>query len=89
MGLGGFIGQAAPPGGPFASVSAGSSHTCGVKTDGAVECWGSNEDFDGNIVGQAAPPGGSFTSVSAGVFHTCGVETDGSVECWGANHDEE
>ena len=30
--------------GSFASVSAGVFHTCGVRTDGAVECWGSNED---------------------------------------------
>ena len=40
-------GQATPPDGEFASVSAGGSHpargnhTCGVKPDGAVVCWGS------------------------------------------------
>ncbi len=26
----------------FASVSAGWGHTCGVKTDGAIACWGFN-----------------------------------------------
>ena len=73
--------------GGFVSVSAGILHTCGVRTDGSVECWGSNEDGLGNFVGQASPPGGSFASVSAGGLHTCGVRTDGLVECWGSNRD--
>ena len=73
--------------GSFASVSAGVFHTCGVRTDGTVECWGSNEDGDGNVVGQATPPGGSFASVGAGALHTCEVRTDGTVECWGSNED--
>ena len=34
----------------FASVSAGENHTCGVKTDSTVACWGSNS------AGQATPP---------------------------------
>ena len=64
--------------GEFASVSAGGLHTCGVRTDGAAECWG--DDY----YGQATPPSGQFASVSAGLFHTCGVRTDGAAECWGA-----
>ena len=69
----------------FASVSAGGYHTCGVKSDSSVECWGFNEDGRGNVAGQATPPGGSFASVSAGGVHNCGVKADGSVECWGLN----
>ena len=61
----------------FASVSAGAHHTCGMHTDGSVECW----SHDGQ--GQATPPAGVFTAISAGGAHTCGVRTDGSVECWG------
>ena len=71
----------------FASVSPGFFHSCGVKTDGSVVCWGSNEDWEGNLSGQATPPGGSFASVSAGVWHSCGVKTNGSVVCWGSNRD--
>ena len=56
----------------FASVSAGGNHTCGVRTDGIVECWG----YDVN--GAATPPEGAFDSVSAGADHTCGVRTDGA-----------
>ena len=61
----------------YASVSAGEEHTCGVKTDGSVECWGWNQ------YGASNPPAGSFASVSAGHDHTCGLKTDGSIECRG------
>ena len=65
--------------GEFTSVSAGHSHTCGVKRDGTVACWG------WNLQGQTTPPAGEFASVSAGWVHTCGVRRDGSVVCWGRN----
>ena len=48
----------------MASISVGSDHACGVKTDGSLICWGSNEDEDGEFVGKASPPAGSFVSVS-------------------------
>jgi alpha-tubulin suppressor-like RCC1 family protein len=61
------------------SVSAGDYHSCGVKADGSVACWGNN------TFGQApATLAGPFISVSAGYYHSCGVKTDGSVDCWGA-----
>ncbi len=74
--------------GPFASVSSGTIHSCGVRTNGSVICWGSNEDWYGSFTGQATPPGGPFVSIDAGDFHTCGVRDDGSVECWGSNEGE-
>jgi hypothetical protein len=58
-------------------VSAGYHHTCGIKSDGSVECRG----LDSN--GQSTPPAGTFESVSAGWYYTCGITTSGSVECWG------
>ena len=67
----------------FASISAGSDHTCGVGADGYVGCWGS--DF----FGKASPPGGEFSFVAAGWTHTCGVRADGSVACWGGGDDAE
>ena len=61
------------------TVSAGGYHTCGVRTDGTLACWGLNGD------GQATPPAGTFSQVSAGLSHTCGVRTDGTLACWGDN----
>src|SRR6266566_2174709 len=59
--------------GTVAQVSAGHSHTCALRTDNTVVCWGSDN------FGQATPPAGAFTQVSAGGRHTCGVKTDGTV----------
>ena len=67
----------------FASINAGSNHTCGVGTDRYVGCWGSD------IFGKASPPDGQFTSVGAGWSHTCGVRADGTVACWGGGDDAE
>ncbi len=61
------------------TVSAGSSHTCGIKNDQTLACWGNNAS------GQATPPAGAFTQVSAGGNHTCGLMADGTLACWGSN----
>ena len=62
-------------------VSAGGFHTCGVKIDDTVDCWG----WDG--WDQLALPAGKFAQVSAGDRHTCGVRTDDTVDCWGRDTD--
>ena len=66
--------------GDSSRVSAGPSHTCGVRGSGEVSCWG-NDYF-----GQATPPGGRFVSVSAGERHTCGVlRATRRAACWGSD----
>ena len=65
-------------------VSAGGLHTCGVRIDGTVACWGSNDTLDGRTARQAIPPAGQFASISAGTDHNCGVRRDGTVACWGS-----
>ena len=62
----------------YESISSGSLHTCGVRVDGTVSCFGSNGR------GQSSPPDGEFLSVSGGGGHTCGVKTDGTAVCWGS-----
>lgn len=63
--------------GSFVSVSAGYAHSCGVRTDGTLTCWGDNE------FGQLDAPTGSFVSVSASGDHACAVRTERTVACWG------
>ena len=72
-------GSTGTPANAYPSISAGGAHTCWLRTDDSVECWGSNEH------GESNPPDGSFASISAGAHHTCGVMTDGSAACWGSN----
>ena len=59
-------GQSTPTSGEFASVSAGYSHTCGVRTDGSVECWGNVGGWQGHAADR------EFASVSAGESHSAG-----------------
>ena len=68
----------------FQAISSGPLHTCGLKTDGSVACWGSNK------LGQLDPPESqSFGSISTGNAHTCALEIDGTAVCWGAGTDDE
>jgi alpha-tubulin suppressor-like RCC1 family protein len=76
----------------WANVSAGGFHTCGVRKNGKLYCWG-NDDA-GQVGDGDADPGavtaplriGTFedwANVSAGGFHTCGVRKNGKLYCWG------
>ena len=65
----------------YSAVSAGDFHTCALRIDATVACWGSH---DGST--RRSPPVGKFTQVSAGHAHTCGLRADGTVACWGANY---
>jgi alpha-tubulin suppressor-like RCC1 family protein/uncharacterized protein YjdB len=77
----------------FRSVSTGSVRTCGVTTDGAAYCWGSNiqvqlgnETAPGGSTTPVLVPGGfSFRMVTAHKNHTCGVTATGAAYCWGRN----
>ncbi len=81
-----------PGGGTFSQVTSGGNHTCGLRTDGTIFCWGYDADgeVDGNpnlvspFYSSGSPPAaGSFTQITAGYNYTCGIKTDGSVLCWG------
>jgi hypothetical protein len=60
-------------------VSAGYTHSCGIRGSGLVECWGSN-DF-----GETSPPSGAFVDVAVSEKEalSCGIRADGSIACWG------
>ncbi|MCB0866020.1 MAG: putative Ig domain-containing protein [Solirubrobacterales bacterium] len=65
---------------PLVQHVTGLYHSCGIKTDGTLACWGNNS------VGQLDNiPSGEFTEISVGYYHTCGIRADGSLACWGNN----
>lgn len=75
---------------PVAKVTAGAHHTCGLRTDGTVVCWGFNSSGQlGTYEGAAVPGLTSVEQVAAGSGHTCARLTGGTVRCWGYNREGE
>ena len=63
----------------FTAIDAGYGHTCGLRADNTISCWGEN------YFGQSDAPDGEFLAVSAGRGHSCAVRADRTVVCWGNN----
>ena len=61
----------------YQAVDAGKNHTCGIKLDNTLECWGDNTQ------GQTNAPEGQFLSVSAGGVYSCGINFENQLACWG------
>lgn len=74
-------------------VTAGGYHTCAVKTNGVVQCWGYNgygQLGDGTTTTQVFPTNvnglnSSATNITASYNHTCAIISTGGVKCWGYN----
>ena len=78
----------------WAVVSAGDHHSAGVKTDGTLFMWGSNDEGQfgvgaGNTKGSLTPLSTAnvaskttWKTISCGNFHTIGIKTDGTM--WGS-----
>lgn len=74
-------------------VACGYQHTCAVKTDGSLWCWGFNaygQLGDNTIVNRSSPVqtvvgGNNWKLVSAGGSTTAAIKTDGSLWVWGRN----
>ena len=83
---------AAPPLG-WASVAAGTAHTCALTTAGAVKCWGKNsygqlgngsDDYTSNVPVDVTGLNTGVTFIAAGDTFTCAVAA-GAAKCWGIN----
>jgi alpha-tubulin suppressor-like RCC1 family protein len=71
-------------------ISVGASHTCALRMDGTVWCWGRNAEGQlgrGTSTVSEAPgpvPGlVGVAEIAAGFRFTCARIDDGTVQCWG------
>ena len=72
----------------WVQLEAGDHHTCAIRSDATLWCWGSNNDGAlglGYLETALAPKQvpGNWLAVGAGPIHTCAITTDGSMWCWG------
>ena len=75
------------------AIANGLTHTCALKSTGAVVCWGSNSSGAlrvGATTNRLAPtPVVGLTSgvsaIAAGSDHTCALMSTGGAVCWGSN----
>lgn len=74
------------------SVTTGGSHTCGIRDNNTLWCWGDNSSYNlgtGNTTQQLSPiqisAGNTWKMVTTGLSHTCGIRSDDSMLCWGSN----
>ncbi|MCB9761982.1 MAG: hypothetical protein H6739_19320 [Alphaproteobacteria bacterium] len=63
----------------YVQVAVGGAHSCAVRGDGALICWGDADHIPTEV------PEGAFVEVVAGRNHTCALTTAGSVQCWGVD----
>jgi alpha-tubulin suppressor-like RCC1 family protein len=81
----------------FVALSAGGSHGCGLTVDGAVWCWGRNEEGQlggGSSGGPEQSPVAVSTSeffvrIATGRNHTCGLNAKGEAFCWGSDQQDQ
>lgn len=79
--------------GAWNAVSAsGNASSCGLRSDGAIYCWGANyagQLGTGDVVARYSPTahaaGGVWKSVVIGGNHACGIKDDNTLWCWGNN----
>lgn len=76
------------------SVAAGTAHTCGITEDGALYCWGYNEQVQVADTGALEEPtpvrvgtASNWVEVTAGFFHTCARNDQDEVYCRGVDED--
>jgi alpha-tubulin suppressor-like RCC1 family protein len=80
----------------FEIIDLGTKHGCGLRADGTVQCWGSNNfgqlgnGFNGDKFASGSPVDVSnlentVIDIAAGGEHSCAVIANGEVKCWGEN----
>ncbi len=80
-----------------ARALAASNHTCAVRVDGGLSCFGPNEsgqlgtddvvthDMPTDVVDSVS----SWTHISVGAAHSCAIDSSGGLWCWGSNEHQQ
>ena len=66
----------------FTQISAGKTHACALRENGAIACWGEDPDRAGSL---NPPTNAAFTQISAGLHFACALRQDAAIACWGNN----
>ena len=73
-------------------VSAGGGHTCAIRNDNTVWCWGRNDygQLGNNTATDSTVPVqvvgvSNATAIGGGDLFACALEDSGAVWCWGRN----
>lgn len=74
-------------------LALGSSHSCAIRSDGTLRCWGSNINYgevgDGGSANRASPVAvaglPTAKAVASAYLHACAIDSAGATKCWGAN----
>ena len=79
-------------GSTFTKVSKGNQHTCAIRSDQKLYCWGFNSNGnvgDNTTTNRSLPvavdAASNYIDVSAGNGFTCGITSAGVLKCWGRN----
>lgn len=59
-------------------LAVGNTHTCAIKTNGSLACWGSPS--------MTVPVGTSYIRIDSGSNYSCAQKNDGKIECWGTGN---
>lgn len=76
------------------AVTTGDKHTCAIKADRTLMCWGSNATGllglnSSDISNRTNPTAVALSNLSAvavGITHSCALTSAGAVYCWGWNY---
>lgn len=71
-----------PATGQYLQISAAHNHTCAVRVDGVVNCWGRDELGEAPTTRSTAV---GYTKVYTSDDNSCALRADGVVECFGFN----
>lgn len=84
--------DAGPPPRVQRTLAAGLTHTCAVRADGTLACWGNDTSGQLGVDGMrrsrtpiVVPGQSDIVEIALGLLFTCALDASGHVACWGAN----